>query len=424
MLIRLLIAAVITIAGPIGMPTEYFESDAVTAPRVSEVETSASQRIYFQETGQYLQGELLEFWLEYGGVQVFGYPISGEVEQDGLTVQYFERSVLEIHPENPAEWRILLRRVGDQAAGPSWRRNGAFKATSPSSSGHFFEETQHSVAPRFAEYWHQFGGAKVFGFPISEEFSANGTILQYFERAVLQYQEDNPGDWQVVQPLLGREFAEYQGVDTSPKTHDGDVAVYHPHLWGQRGAGPGDQVVYLTFDDGPHGTWTPQVLDLLEEYDAAATFFVLGELAPYYPELIDRIVAEGHTAANHTYNHESMEGMPWSEFEWQIRQTEQALADAGSGSGCMRPPYGAMDSNTIPWAASLGYDVILWDIDTRDWELPGAQVIADRIISGVDPGDVVLLHDGGMDRSQTVDALEIVLQELIERGYQFQAMCQ
>ncbi|MEX2425457.1 MAG: polysaccharide deacetylase family protein [Thermomicrobiaceae bacterium] len=183
-------------------------------------------------------------------------------------------------------------------------------------------------------------------------------------------------------------------------------------------------VVYLTFDDGPDPTWTPQVLDILNDFDAEATFFVLGQLAELRPGLIQRIGNEGHTIANHGYDHTSMAGMSFSQFQWQVQATENAVRGAGGQiAPCLRPPYGAVDGNTWPFASMLGYEVVLWDVDPRDWARPGAGAIADRVVHNTGPGSVVLLHDGGIDRSQTVQALRPILQRLSDQGYRFEAMC-
>ncbi len=214
---------------------------------------------------------------------------------------------------------------------------------------------------------------------------------------------------------------EADGVDTSPHQHDSDVADFSEGMFGQGGASSDEKVAYLTFDDGPDSTFTPQMLDLLYEYDAFGTFFVTGRAVEANPEVLQRIIYDGHTVANHTWDHTSLSGRSFAELEWQLRETARAVGPAMAP--CMRPPYGSMDSNTKVWSESLGYEVVLWDADPRDWERPGANVIADRILDLVFPGAVVLLHDGGGDRSQSVEALKIVLKELSEQGYRFEAMC-
>ena len=198
-------------------------------------------------------------------------------------------------------------------------------------------------------------------------------------------------------------------------TTDAPAAVTVPP---EDGSGP---VVYLTFDDGPHPTYTPQVLDILARYNAHATFFVLGSLAEGQPQLIDRIVAEGHTVANHSWNHENLAGMPRASFDSTIGRTQAALGDRGVP--CLRPPYGSIDGFTREWAESAGLAVTLWTVDTNDWRQPGAETIADRITRGTTDEAIVLMHDGGGNRSQTVQALETALDRLSPQGLRFEPVC-
>ena len=184
---------------------------------------------------------------------------------------------------------------------------------------------------------------------------------------------------------------------------------------------PPRPVVYLTFDDGPHPTHTPEVLDLLGRYDARATFFVLGRLAERYPELVQRIDDEGHTLANHTWNHENLDGMSRSAFDDTISRTQEVLGDRAAP--CLRPPYGALDRNTRGWAAGHGLDVIMWDVSGSDWLDITATEIAGRVLNRVADGSIVLLHDGGGNRSRTVRALEMILEGLSERRMRSEPVC-
>ena len=201
-------------------------------------------------------------------------------------------------------------------------------------------------------------------------------------------------------------------ADTQPPTTTADAPS-------APSAGPG--VVYLTFDDGPHPTYTPQVLDVLARHGARATFFVLGSLAEAHPDLMERIVAEGHTLASHTWNHENLAGMPRSSFDDTIGRTQAVLADRATP--CLRPPYGSIDAFTREWAASAGLHLVLWTVDTNDWRRPGAQVIADRIVRGATDEAIVLMHDGGGNRTQTVEGLELALDRLSGGGLRFEPVC-
>ncbi len=183
-----------------------------------------------------------------------------------------------------------------------------------------------------------------------------------------------------------------------------------------------DGVVHLTFDDGPHPVYTPQVLDILARYDAKATFFVLGSLAEAHPELIDRIVAEGHTLANHSWAHQDLAQLSREQFDESIGRTEAVLGE--HATACMRPPFGSMNENTRAWAADFGLEVILWDTDTVDWQKPGVDAIADSIVDGARNGRTnILLHDGGGDRTQSVQALDQALSELSGDGLRFEPIC-
>lgn len=184
---------------------------------------------------------------------------------------------------------------------------------------------------------------------------------------------------------------------------------------------PPPPVVYLTFDDGPHPVHTPEVLDLLARYGAQATFFVVGRMVQRFPELTQRIVDEGHTLANHTWNHENLAKLSRAAFDRTIARTQEVLG--GRAAACLRPPYGAIDGPGREWAAAHGLDVILWDVSGADWLGLTSEDIARRVLRGAYDGSVVMLHDGGGDRSRTVRALEPILEGLSERGMRFRPLC-
>ncbi len=184
-------------------------------------------------------------------------------------------------------------------------------------------------------------------------------------------------------------------------------------------------VVYLTFDDGP-STFTPKYLELLARYHAHGTFFVIGGSAKARPDLVRAEANAGHYVGNHTYTHISLQNVSHEVFINESELTRKTLLteakDLFTLDGdvrYLRPPYGATDSHTRGYAAELGYQVVMWDVDPMDWRRPGADAISSHIIRNVFPGAVVLMHDGGGERSQTVEALEVVLKELSTRGYKF-----
>ncbi|GAA1586390.1 hypothetical protein GCM10009789_44940 [Kribbella sancticallisti] len=178
--------------------------------------------------------------------------------------------------------------------------------------------------------------------------------------------------------------------------------------------------VYLTFDDGPHPKYTAQVLAILRRYGVRATFFEIGRNVARYPYLTRRADLYGHSVQNHTWSHPDLRKVSWATFKSQVRTTDRALrAQTGYTPRCLRPPYGATNSVVAKRAAALGKKVKLWSLDTRDWSRPGTAVIVRRVLNNVRSGSVVLLHDGGGNRSQTVAALPTILKALKARGYVF-----
>ncbi|HEV3498040.1 MAG TPA: polysaccharide deacetylase family protein [Actinomycetes bacterium] len=183
-------------------------------------------------------------------------------------------------------------------------------------------------------------------------------------------------------------------------------------------------VVHLTFDDGPTPAWTPRVLELLARYRAQATFFVLGRSVAAHPELVRQEFAAGHGVGNHTWSHRRLTGLSRGQLAAEVSSASAAIQrTTGAPVRCLRPPYATADAASTNQVRALGLRLMLWDIDTHDWRRPGAGVIADRVLSRVRSGDVVLMHDGGGDRSQTLAALEQVLAALSARGFRFTALC-
>ena len=180
--------------------------------------------------------------------------------------------------------------------------------------------------------------------------------------------------------------------------------------------------IHLTFDDGPHPINTPIILDILKRHDARATFFVVGRAVDAYPELIQRIVSEGHTLANHTWAHDDLVGLSEDEFDRTLLRTQLALGE--HATPCFRPPNLRFDEETVRRAANLGLNMILNTGDTSDWRRPGAAVIAANIVAAAEPGAILVLHDGGGDRSQTTLALDLALTYLGLKRYSFEPVCE
>jgi peptidoglycan-N-acetylglucosamine deacetylase len=183
-------------------------------------------------------------------------------------------------------------------------------------------------------------------------------------------------------------------------------------------------VVYLTFDDGPTPAHTPEILALLARYRARATFFVVGRNAVAYPSLVRREFAAGHGVGNHTFTHASLPGLGRGRLEREVGSTNQAIRRAtGAPARCLRPPYGAIDSASARRVGAFGLRIVTWTLDSNDWRGLGSTAIAGRVLGRVRSGDVVLMHDGGGNRAQTVAALGAVLSSLSARGFRFAALC-
>jgi len=189
----------------------------------------------------------------------------------------------------------------------------------------------------------------------------------------------------------------------------------------------GDKVLYFTFDDGPNSVWTPQMLDILARYNARGVFFQIGQQVPVFQDVSRQAIAQGHAIGNHTWDHPSLAGMDEATFNDQIMRTDQVLAEVGAfqnaGQKCMRPPYGATDGNTRARLEALGYTMMLWQLDTNDWRLPGADQIVRYVLDNAYSGAVVLMHDGGGNRAQSAAALEVILQTLGQQGWRFEPAC-
>ena len=195
-----------------------------------------------------------------------------------------------------------------------------------------------------------------------------------------------------------------------------------PTLYHQ-GAG-GEHQVAITFDDGPDPRWTPQILDILKAANVKAAFFLVGVNAERYPGLVRRIVNEGHEIGNHTYYHPNL-ALCWPEHVRLELNATQLLLETitGRATTLFRPPYAADTSPSqlseltpLQIAQDLNYLVVLENIDPQDWAKPGADIILQRVKQQRRDGSIVLLHDAGGDRSQTVAALPRILEWLHTRG--------
>jgi len=183
-------------------------------------------------------------------------------------------------------------------------------------------------------------------------------------------------------------------------------------------------LIAITFDDGPDPVLTPRLLDLLKERHIHATFFLVGKNAAAFPDVVRRIVEEGHEVGNHSWSHPLLTQLSQESVESQLRRTHDAIVKAcGTAPILYRPPYGAVRlSQRNQIEKSFGYPAILWDVDPQDWQHPrSAQKVYDRIHSQTHPGSIILCHD---IHETTVAAMPATLDDLTARGYHFATLTQ
>ena len=178
-------------------------------------------------------------------------------------------------------------------------------------------------------------------------------------------------------------------------------------------------MVALTFDDGP-SLYTHQVLDILARNRIHGTFFLIGEQVGPFRRFVREELAEGNAIGDHTWNHSNVAGGGSFAYS-QISRTRTAIRRAsGYYTPCLfRAPYGAVSGTIIGQARGLGLDTIQWDVDPRDWSRPGTDAIYSRIVSAAGRESIILMHDGGGPRDETVAALPRVIATLRHRGYVF-----
>lgn len=176
------------------------------------------------------------------------------------------------------------------------------------------------------------------------------------------------------------------------------------------------KLVALTFDDGP-GPLTKQLLSTLNRLDAPSTFFVQGGLIASYPDVVKAAVRHGHELAIHTWNHPDLTGVYGDELRHQVYDTRDEIRKyAGVDPGLIRPPYGAVDDRVIRDLAPGRLVQVLWDVDTNDWQGLTSQQIVDHVLATATAGSIVLMHDGGTSRQQTLNAVEPIITGLRAKG--------
>ena len=182
----------------------------------------------------------------------------------------------------------------------------------------------------------------------------------------------------------------------------------------------GPKVIALTIDDGPSPVYTPQVLAILREHGVTATFSMIGKSVTYYPAIARQVAEAGHTVINHTWDHANLTSLSAAAQRAEIARTSQAIhAATGVRPRMFRAPYGAWSPTVLKCCSEDGLIPLDWSVDPRDWARPGVSQIVRTIMGTTRTGSIILEHDGGGDRAQTVAALRIAIPRLLSEGYRF-----
>ena len=178
--------------------------------------------------------------------------------------------------------------------------------------------------------------------------------------------------------------------------------------------------IALTFDDGPHPSQTIKILDILDKYGIKATFFAVGINVDNYGESLKEVARRGHEIGNHTNTHPKVSKLDYNALKDEFLSCQSKIKqNCNYSTNIMRPPEGMLDSGVKDIARELGYKVILWDIDTRDWAKTPPKKIAEHVVSKVSSGDIILMHDYIGKNSPTAEALERFIPKLLDMGYKF-----
>ena len=186
----------------------------------------------------------------------------------------------------------------------------------------------------------------------------------------------------------------------------------------------GAMAIALTMDDGPHPVYTPQVLEILRRYDIKATFNMIGAQVGANLSLVREVSAAGHTITNHTWDHADLSHLTYSQVISEIDRCNEALANANQHPTIFRAPFGNWSKAVFRACADRQLKPVAWSVDPRDWDTAhvDTQMIVHNVLAHTHPHSIILEHDGGGDRRNTVQALKTFIPVLLDRGYRFVAM--
>lgn len=178
--------------------------------------------------------------------------------------------------------------------------------------------------------------------------------------------------------------------------------------------------IALSFDDGPHPLYTPEILYILREHQIKATFFVIGKNASYYPEILSHLNEEGHEIGNHTFTHSLKKNINKKDMTEELQKSSEIIKKiCGYEVRLFRPPGGILNNSIRETANDLGYKIVLWNIDTRDWANVSVDSITKNVLQNTKSGSIILFHDYIYKNSPTAEALRTIIPTLKERGYLF-----
>ncbi len=178
--------------------------------------------------------------------------------------------------------------------------------------------------------------------------------------------------------------------------------------------------IALTFDDGPHPTQTPEILDILSEYGIRATFFVIGQNAEWYGDCLSQVYAAGHEIGNHSFSHANLNNAGYEAVCREIEEAERLIGERIEyRPHLLRPPGGQMGEDLYRAAGERDYTVVCWSVDTLDWAHTPPETIAENVLANAEGGDIILFHDYVSGDSPTPAALRIIIPALLEKGYEF-----
>lgn len=275
------------------------------------------------------------------------------------------------------------------------------------------------LSPKKAADYHIRGGEEI-------DFADGGNRMEAYD---VEYREVQPklvfqGEWGSVSYVgqwgkvgrqeirTGRKSKEVSDSEWAEEVQDCVIVTKNPQ------PADGKKLVALTFDDGP-STYTEAYLKILEEHHAKATFFALGENVEAYPELARKVSEAGHQICNHSTHHPSLSTLDAEGFRSEIVGAHDIIKEAtGVETTTIRPPYGDFDRNCWVMSAGAISASVLWNQDTLDWTMPGPDTIVNNALAGIEPGSVILMHDGGGARDQDVQALPTIIERLQSSGYE------